>query len=192
MAQYLVKRVLGALPVFFGITLLVFFLMNMAPATIADLAGGEDASSAAARAALEANLGLDQPLPVRYVLWLKELLTGGPGPVLPYRSTGPGHDRPAGGPLPDPYGDGGGGRGGDRHSPGGDGRLEAPLPLEPAGRRADSAQLQRPGLFFVCAGYFFFSVVLGWLPAAGMYSAAGGGGLGTCCATWCSRPRWSA
>ncbi|MFR1233929.1 MAG: hypothetical protein ACLSCQ_10995 [Evtepia gabavorous] len=39
MAQYLVKRVLGALPVFFGITLLVFFLMNMAPATIADLAG---------------------------------------------------------------------------------------------------------------------------------------------------------
>ena len=54
MAQYLVKRVLGALPVFFGITLLVFFLMNMAPATIADLAGGEDASSAAARAALEA------------------------------------------------------------------------------------------------------------------------------------------
>ena len=38
MAQYLVKRVLGALPVFFGITLLVFFLMNMAPATIADLA----------------------------------------------------------------------------------------------------------------------------------------------------------
>ena len=41
MAQYLVKRVLGALPVFFGITLLVFFLMNMAPATIADLAGSE-------------------------------------------------------------------------------------------------------------------------------------------------------
>lgn len=87
MAQYLVKRVLGALPVFFGITLLVFFLMNMAPATIADLAGGEDASSAAARAALEANLGLDQPLPVRYVLWLKELLTGDLG--LSYRTGQP-------------------------------------------------------------------------------------------------------
>ena len=37
---------------------------------------GEDASSAAAQAALEANLGLDKPLPVRYLLWLGELLTG--------------------------------------------------------------------------------------------------------------------
>ena len=76
MANYIVKRVLGAIPVFFGITLLVFILINMAPATIADLAGGEDASSAAAQAALEANLGLDKPLPVRYLLWLGELLTG--------------------------------------------------------------------------------------------------------------------
>lgn len=49
-----------------------------------------------------------------------------------------------------------------------------------------------PGFFLCVLAIFFFSVVLGWLPAAGMYSAAGGGGLGTCCATWCSRPRWSA
>ena len=63
MANYIVKRVLGAIPVFFGITLLVFILINMAPATIADLAGGEDASSAAAPAARAANLGLDNPLP---------------------------------------------------------------------------------------------------------------------------------
>ncbi len=46
MANYIVKRILGALPVFFGITLLVFFLMNMAPATIADAAGGGEAASA--------------------------------------------------------------------------------------------------------------------------------------------------
>ena len=38
-------------------------------------------------AALEANLGLDQPLPVRYVLWLKELLTGDLG--LSYRTGQP-------------------------------------------------------------------------------------------------------
>lgn len=87
MANYIVKRILGALPVFFGITLLVFFLMNMAPATIADAAGGGEASSAVMRAALEANLGLDQPIPVRYILWLKELLTGDLG--LSYRTGQP-------------------------------------------------------------------------------------------------------
>ena len=84
MAKYLVKRVFGALPVFFGITLIVFLLMNMAPATIADAAGGGEASSAAARAALEANLGLDQPVPLRYLLWLRALLTGDLG--LSYRT----------------------------------------------------------------------------------------------------------
>ena len=76
MLHYTCKRILGALPVFFGITLFVFFLINMAPATIADAAGGGEASSAAVRAALEANLGLDKPLPLRYVLWLKSLVQG--------------------------------------------------------------------------------------------------------------------
>ena len=69
------KRCLSAVPVFFGITLLVFFMMNMAPATIADAAGEGEASSAA-RAALEAELGFDQPIPLRYLHWLGDLLQG--------------------------------------------------------------------------------------------------------------------
>lgn len=178
MAQYLVKRVLGALPVFFGITLLVFFLMNMAPATIADLAGGEDASSAAARAALEANLGLDQPLPVRYVLWLKELLTGDlglsyrtgqpvlgmiaqrVGPSLILTGTGVATAVVIGIPL---------------------GVMAAWKPRSLWSRLAGGLTLlsfSAPGFFLCVLAIFFFSVVLGWLPAAGMYSAAGGGGLG--------------
>ena len=178
MAQYLVKRVLGALPVFFGITLLVFFLMNMAPATIADLAGGEDASSAAARAALEANLGLDQPLPVRYVLWLKELLTGDlglsyrtgqpvlgmiaqrVGPSLILTVTGVAAAVVIGIPL---------------------GVMAAWKPRSLWSRLAGGLTLlsfSAPGFFLCVLAIFFFSVVLGWLPAAGMYSAAGGGGLG--------------
>ena len=87
MLHYTCKRILGALPVFFGITLFVFFLINMAPATIADAAGGGEASSAAVRAALEANLGLDKPLPLRYVLWLKSLVQGDLG--LSYRTGQP-------------------------------------------------------------------------------------------------------
>ncbi|MFQ9860273.1 MAG: hypothetical protein ACLRWL_10310 [Evtepia gabavorous] len=55
------KTCSGCAPGVFGITLLVFS-HEYGPATIADLAG-EDASSAAARAALEANLVWTSPFP---------------------------------------------------------------------------------------------------------------------------------
>ena len=48
MAHYLWKRVLTAVPVFFGITVLVFLLMNAAPADITDLAGSEGGGTAGA------------------------------------------------------------------------------------------------------------------------------------------------
>ena len=178
MANYIVKRVLGAIPVFFGITLLVFILINMAPATIADLAGGEDASSAAAQAALEANLGLDKPLPVRYLLWLGELLTGDLGQS--YRTGQPVLDMVA-----------------QRVTPSliltGTGVAAAVLigiPLgvmaawKPHSRWSKLAggltllSFSAPGFFLCILGIFLFSVVLGWLPAAGMYSAGSGGSVG--------------
>ncbi len=169
---------MGVLPAFFGITLFVFFLINMAPATIADAAGGGEASSAAVRAALEANLGLDKPLPLRYVLWLKALLQGDLGlsyrtgqpvvtmiaqrvvPSLILTGTGVAAAILLGIPL------------------GVDGGLEAQVRLGKAGGGTDLAELQRPRLFPVCAGDFSLLRVLGWLPAAGMYSAAGGGSVG--------------
>lgn len=172
------KRVLGALPVFFGITLIVFFLMNMAPATIADAAGGGLASSAAARAALEANLGLDEPVPVRYLLWLRELLRGDLG--LSYRTGQPVTDMIA-----------------QRVVPSliltGTGVAAAVIVGIPLGvmaawkpdslwsRLAGGVTLlsySAPGFFLCVLLIYFFSVVLGWLPAAGMYSAGGGGSLG--------------
>ncbi len=178
MTNYLVKRVLGALPVFFGITLIVFFLMNMAPATIADAAGGGEASSAAARAALEANLGLDKPVPVRYLLWLKALLSGDLG--LSYRT-----GQPVLGMI------------GQRVLPSliltGTGVAAAVaigIPLgvmaawKPGGRWGKLAggltllSFSAPGFFLCVLLIYFFSVRLGWLPAAGMYSAGGGGSLG--------------
>ena len=77
MQSYLVKRIIGTIPVFFGITIVVFLMMNLAPATIADLAGEQgEASSAAEKAALEAKLGLERPVVVRYGEWLWDLLRG--------------------------------------------------------------------------------------------------------------------
>lgn len=163
---------------FFGITLFVFFLINMAPATIADAAGGGEASSAAVRAALEANLGLDKPLPLRYVLWLKALLQGDLGlsyrtgqpvitmiaqrvvPSLILTGTGVAAAILLGIPL---------------------GVMAAWKPKSGWGKLAGGLTLlsfSAPGFFLCVLAIFLFSVVLGWLPAAGMYSAAGGGSVG--------------
>ena len=76
MAHYLWKRVLTAVPVFFGITVLVFLLMNATPADITDLAGSEGGGTAGDKALLAETLGLDQPLPVRYFTWLGGLVRG--------------------------------------------------------------------------------------------------------------------
>ena len=178
MLHYTCKRILGALPVFFGITLFVFFLINMAPATIADAAGGGEASSAAVRAALEANLGLDKPLPLRYVLWLKALLQGDLGlsyrtgqpvvtmiaqrvvPSLILTGTGVAAAILLGIPL---------------------GVMAAWKPKSGWGKLAGGLTLlsfSAPGFFLCVLAIFLFSVVLGWLPAAGMYSAGGGGSVG--------------
>ena len=165
--------------------------MNMAPATIADLAG-EDASSAAARAALEANLGLDQPLPVRYVLWLKELLTGDlglsyrtgqpvlgmiaqrVGPSLILTGTGVAAAVVIGIPL---------------------GVMAAWKPRSLWSRLAGGLTLlsfSAPGFFCVC--WLFFSFPWSWagFRRRGCTPPPAEAGWGTCCATWCSRPRWSA
>lgn len=178
MANYIVKRILGALPVFFGITLFVFLLMNMAPATIADASGGGEASSAAVRAALEANLGLDKPIPLRYVLWLKALLGGDLGlsyrtgqpvlrmiaqrvaPSLILTGTGVAAAVAIGIPL---------------------GVMAAWKPRSGWSRLAGGLTLlsySAPGFFLCILFIYFFSVVLGWFPAANMYSAGGGGSLG--------------
>ena len=177
MANYIVKRILGALPVFFGITLLVFLLMNMAPATIADVAGGGEASSAAIRAALEANLGLDKPLPVRYVLWLKAFLTGDLG--LSYRTGQPvlrmiaqrvtpsliltGTGVAAAVVIGIPLGVMAAWKPGSGWS-----RLSGGLTL---------LSYSAPGFLLCIVFIYLFSVVLGWFPAANMYSAGDGGSL---------------
>ena len=76
MAHYLWKRIVTAVPVFFGITVLVFLLMNAAPADITDLAGSEGGGTAGDKALLAETLGLNRPLPVRYLTWLGGLVRG--------------------------------------------------------------------------------------------------------------------
>jgi peptide/nickel transport system permease protein len=75
MRAYLLKRVVGALPVLLGVSVVIFVLMHLAPGDITDSLLGAMATEQA-KADLRHALGLDQPLPVQYFKWLATVLTG--------------------------------------------------------------------------------------------------------------------
>ena len=68
-------RLLSIIPVLFGVSVLVFLLMHMAPGDITTTLLGP-MTSPEAKEAIRLRLGLDQPLVVQYVIWLKLLLQG--------------------------------------------------------------------------------------------------------------------
>ncbi|HEY9753144.1 MAG TPA: ABC transporter permease [Coleofasciculaceae cyanobacterium] len=70
---YLVKRLLGLIPVLLGITLLVFALLHFIPGDPAIVLLGERATPEQV-AALREQLGLNQPLPLQYLAFLNNLL----------------------------------------------------------------------------------------------------------------------
>jgi peptide/nickel transport system permease protein len=75
MSQYLIRRVLQAIPLLFLLSIFVFLLIHALP-------GGPDQVffnphlDAAGRAALRARFGLDQPLYIQYLKWLGNTLRG--------------------------------------------------------------------------------------------------------------------
>src|ERR1700674_4208639 len=82
---FVVRRLLQAVPTLFGITLLAFALMHAAPGdplgpTLAGASAHDEAlapgTSSGDAAALRHAYGLDQPLPIQYLSWLGQLLTG--------------------------------------------------------------------------------------------------------------------
>lgn len=170
MGRYIRRRLITAIPVFFGITLLVFLMVNLAPGTITDLMG-EGASSSADKAALESALGLDQPLPVRYLQWLTGLFQGNLGQSFFY-------DRPVSRLIAQ--------RVGPSLLLTGSGVVLAVAITLPLGILAawkprsiwdritsllSLISYGVPGFFLCLAGIAVFAVTLGWLPTHGMYAA---------------------
>ncbi len=78
MGVYLIKRLLGVVPVVLGITLLVFTLLHLIPGDPAVVLLGERATPEQITA-LRTQLGLDQPLPLQYLAFLGNLLQGNLG-----------------------------------------------------------------------------------------------------------------
>lgn len=78
----LAKRLATLVPLVLGITLFVFVVMQFSPVDPALSVLGDQASAAQVAAFKAAN-GLDQPLPVRYVAFLGDLLRGDLGVTFP-------------------------------------------------------------------------------------------------------------
>jgi peptide/nickel transport system permease protein len=82
MLRYIGRRLVGAIPVLWGVATLVFIIMRLLPGDPAALMLSEGGGSAEAIAALRATLGLDDPLPVQYGRYLLSLLRGDLGTSL--------------------------------------------------------------------------------------------------------------
>lgn len=77
MSKYIIKRILIAIPVLIGITIIDYAIMCLAGSPLEMLQGPR--VSEAAKAAKEIALGLDKPFYVQYFVWLGQLLQGNMG-----------------------------------------------------------------------------------------------------------------
>jgi peptide/nickel transport system permease protein len=75
MLQYLIRRVIAVIPVFFIVTVVVFVLMRLTPGDPIQVEFGQEITPELYEAKRE-ELGLNRPMPVQYVDWLSRMLTG--------------------------------------------------------------------------------------------------------------------
>ncbi|KJS18328.1 MAG: nickel transporter permease NikB [Peptococcaceae bacterium BRH_c4b] len=78
MANYIINRLLQLIPVLVGVSLITFFILNLAPGDPAELmvrASGMEPTPEAV-ASMREELGLNYPLHVRYCLWVWHALHG--------------------------------------------------------------------------------------------------------------------
>ncbi len=86
MGRYILRRCLLVIPTLFGITLVCFFIINLAPGSPVEqkisqitMGGGHGSGSAMVTAAqieeLKRLYGFDKPIHARYLIWLKNIAT---------------------------------------------------------------------------------------------------------------------
>ena len=85
MGSFLLRRLLSTLPVLLVVAVLVFLLLRLSPGDPAAILAG-DAASAEQIARIRHGLGLDQPIPVQFGLWLSNVLAGDLGESFYYKA----------------------------------------------------------------------------------------------------------
>jgi peptide/nickel transport system permease protein len=81
MVSYIIRRTLGAIPLLFGITVISFLIIKMAPGDPSSLLLDPNISPADRERFME-KYGLNDPLPVQYVKWVGNMLQGDFGTSL--------------------------------------------------------------------------------------------------------------
>ena len=82
MGRYILRRLVTSVPVIIAITVAIFVMINLAPGDPVMAMIDPEQASAMGPDWVETQrrqLGLDQPLPVRYILWMGELVQGNLG-----------------------------------------------------------------------------------------------------------------
>lgn len=176
MSKYIIKRILIAIPVLIGITIIDYAIMCLAGSPLEMLQGPR--VSEAAKAAKEIALGLDKPFYVQYFVWLRQLLHGNMGySVKSYQSV----SAMIGSHL------------GPTLLLMGVSLIVGLLVAIPAGIYSAFHQYSKgdyavvtfsflgssiPGFFLALLLVFVFTVKLGWLPSGGMITLGTEGGFG--------------
>jgi peptide/nickel transport system permease protein len=74
--SYLTRRALVTIPLLLGVSLILFFVLHLAPGGPTDVYADNPSVSPAALENLKRELGLDQPLPWQYLRWLGAFARG--------------------------------------------------------------------------------------------------------------------
>jgi peptide/nickel transport system permease protein len=75
MTRFLIRRLLGAIPLVLGVATIVFFVLNLAPGDPASIYAAPGVSPEVLEQ-MRRNMGLDRPIHERYVLWMGSMLRG--------------------------------------------------------------------------------------------------------------------
>ncbi len=175
MIKYIIKRVLVAIPVLIGITIVDYVIMCLAGSPLAMLQGPRISKAAVEAKAIA--LGLDQPVYIQYFVWLKQLLHGNLGYSIKNYQSVAGLIATHVGPTLLLMGVS---------------LLVSFLIAIPAGVFSATHQYSRrdytvvtlsfigtsiPSFFLSLLLIYLFTVRLGWLPSSGMTSLGTGGGF---------------
>ena len=74
--SYLVKRLLGMLPLLLGVSLILFGVLHLAPGGPLDVYADNPSVTTEALEQMKRAFGLDKPLPVQYVSWVSAFFQG--------------------------------------------------------------------------------------------------------------------
>ena len=78
MGKYALRRIIQMIPVLLIVSIVVFLIIHLIPGDPAQLIAGSNATPEQIEA-LRSEYGLDQPLWVQYLIWLRNVVTGNLG-----------------------------------------------------------------------------------------------------------------